>query len=662
VGIVSHRLGRGRWGADPGIIGRSVRVDGEPVTIVGVMPPDVAAPDPKADIWVPAGFRSRERWDRHSRRLNVYGRLRSGVTLEQCQRDLSRIAVHLQTGEFSDIYEGWDALVVPLHEQIVGGARATLLIAFASVGLVLLIACVNIANMLLARASGRQREMAIRGALGAGRYRITRQLLTESVILAVGGGFAGVVFARLAHDLMMTFQPGIIPRAEELSIDLGALVFAFVVSIVTGVFFGLAPALYGNRVDVSEALKQGGSRGMTGARHQNRTRSILVIAQLALATVLLCEAGLLVRSMLELRKVDPGFDTQHGVGARVFLDVSQYDSEEKVVQYFRRLPERLLGLPGVEAVGATSALPMDPLGINYDLPYRLEGQGNLPYEELPQADYRVITPGYFEAIDVPLTAGRMLNHFDRVSSPFVALVNETMARLTWPGKDPIGQRFESPSTTWHWFEVVGVVGDTRYYGLDIDPGPEFYVAHAQAGSHRSRMTVVVRTADPAASVELVRRAVLEEDTGQPSHSVVTLQSLVADSIAAERFYALVLGVFAGVALMLSGAGIYGVLSYWVGQRTHEIGVRMALGATDSKVLGHVVGYGMTLAGVGIAVGLAGSLASTRVLGNVLFGIGATDPLTYAGVSLGLATIALIACGVPAFRASRVDPVLALREE
>jgi putative ABC transport system permease protein len=458
-------------------------------------------------------------------------------------------------------------------------------------------------------------------------------------MLAMGGGALGVMLAYVTHRVILAFEPGIIPRAEELALDTWALAFAVVVSLLTGLLFGLAPAFHGSRVDLQTALKQGGSRGMTVGRGQNRTHAVLVTMQLGLATMLLCGAGLLVRSMLELRKVDPGFSPGGTLAARFFLDERRYDSADKLRQYFLDLGHRLRALPGVQNVGATSALPMDPVGVNYDLPYRLVGQEDLTTEELPEADFRVVTPGYFETIGVPLIAGRTINEFDRPETPFVALVNQAM----------------------HWFEVVGVVGDTRYYGLDSDPRPEIYVAHAQVP--REYMNFVVRTTgDPTGMMDTVRREVVRQDPDQPSHSVVTMESLVADTIAAERFYTLVLGIFAAVAVLLSAAGIYGVLSYWVNQRTSEIGVRMALGATRADVLRNVVGHGMALTGFGVAAGLAGAVASTRVLANSLFEVGARDPGTFAGVAVLLIGIALLACWVPAQRASRVDPVTSLREE
>ncbi len=661
VVLISHTLWRDRWGANPGVVGQTIRLDGNPATIIGVMRPDVAAPEANVDIWVAAGFQSPTRWERHQRRYNILARLKPDVTIGQAQADMSRISADLRAGQYSDIYEGWDAIVVPLREEVVGDVRATLTIAFVSVGLVLLIACVNIANMLLARASARQREIAVRSALGAGKGRITRQLLTESLILAFAGGLAGVVVALFTHKLLLAFEPGIIPRAEELSIDLLALVFAVTVALFTGFVFGLVPALQGTRFDLHGALKQGGAKGMTASKGHSRLRGGLVAAQLALATVLLCGAGLLIRSMMELGKVDPGFDYQQTAAARIFLDGNRFRDQAAVDGYYQEVQQRLADLPGIDAVGASSALPMDPMGIGYDLPYRLEGQGGLSGNQLPAADFRVVTPGYFDAMGIPLRSGRRFTTADRSGTIQVMLVNEAMAEQAWPGKDPVGQVINTPSTNWNEFEVVGVVGNTRYYGLDSEPQPEMYVVLGQVP--RNTLSLVVRTArDPALIVDAVRREIIAHDPAMPAHSVIPLADLISETVAAERFYALVLGVFAAVALALSAVGIYGVLSYWVNQRTSEIGLRIALGASASGVRRLVVGHGMSFTGIGVLIGLAGAVVSTRVLSNVLFGVGTADPLTFVGVTVVLATIALVACWLPAFRASRVDPVTALREE
>jgi putative ABC transport system permease protein len=661
VVIVSHALWQDRLGADPGVVGKTLRIDSEAHTIVAVMRSDVAAPDSSADLWIPYSFQSPTRWDRHRRRYMVYGRLREGVSFGAAQEDFSRVAAELRAGEYKDIYEYWDAYLVPLREEIVGGSRPTLLVALAAVGLVLLIACVNIANMLLARGAGRRREMALRTAIGAGRGRVIAQLLTESLLLAGAGGALGIVVARVTHRVLLRFEPGILPRVEELSLDHWALAFACVVTALSGVLFGLAPAVQTLRLHVQKFLQQGGGRGSTEGRGFTRARAVLVTAQLALATILLCGAGLLARTLAELERVDPGFRTENRIALRIFLDTRRYDADEKVAQYYASLTDRLAQVPGVEAAGASTALPMDPLGISYDLPYRIEGQRELDDNELPQADFRVVTPGYFEAMGISLVAGRLFGGFDRAETTFVALVNETMAKQVWPDANPLGQRFETPSNHWNWFEVVGVVSDTRYYGPRSEPRPEIYVAHAQIPG--ANMTYVVRAgAESGAIAASLKREVLAQDPAQPIHSLVSMEDLVADTVKAERFYALVLAAFSALALTLAASGVFGVLSYWVAARTMEIGVRMAFGASRFEVIREVMSKGLGLGLLGATLGLAGAAFTTRVVESVLFHVSATDGTTYVGVAFLLLATALAACALPALRASRVDPIVALRDE
>ncbi len=657
--VISHGLWQRRWGADPDILNRTVTLDGSPVRIVGVMRPNLAAPDLRADLWIPVGFASTIRWERYNRRLQVVGRLKPGVTLEQAQQDFSRIASIHRSGEYQDIYDGWDASLVRLDEEIVGEARAGLWIALAAVGLILLIACVNVSNLLLARATVRRQEIALRTALGAGRLRLAGQLLTEAMVLGLGGGAVGLGLAWVNQRLLLSYQPGSLPRAEEVTLGTHAFLFALGISLLTAFLFGLAPLVKSFSLDLREALHTGGG-GAGGSTRRSWLRDLPVAGQLALTLILLCSAGLMIRSLVELWSVDPGFETGETVVARIFLDNRSYDSPEKIAGYYRELAERLGGLPGVASVGASSALPMDPLGINYDLPYRLEGQGEIPTNELPQADFRVVSPGYFESLRVPLLRGRPFQAIDRAGGLQVILVNQTMADLVWPGRDPVGERLQTPSTDWNWFEVAGVVADTRYYGLDSEPRPEMYVALDQVP--RLNMAVLVRGETGGGLAERVRREVLAQDAAQPVHSITGLDELVAESVAARRFQALVLAAFAAVALLLSLAGIYGVLSYWVNQRRHEIGIRMALGASRPGILRLVVGYGLLLAAVGGTVGLVAAVFSTRVLEAALFRISASDPFTYAGVLVLLLTVALAASLLPAWRASRLDPALTLKGE
>jgi putative ABC transport system permease protein len=465
----------------------------------------------------------------------------------------------------------------------------------------------------------------------------------------------------VTHQALLRFQPGILPRAEELSLDRWALGFACGATALSGVLFGLAPALQTLRLHVQKFLQQGGGRSATEGRSFTRTRAVLVTTQLALATVLLCGAGLLVRTLTELERVDPGFRTEDRLALRLFLDTRRYDSGDEVAEYFARLQDRLSQLPEVAAAGASTALPMDPLGIGYDLPYRLQGQEELDDNQLPEADFRVVTPGYFEALGASLVSGRDFGRFDRAGRPLVALVNEAMARQAWPAGGALGQRIELPSTDWNWFEVVGVVSDTRFHGLRSEPRPEIIVAHAQ--SPRANMTFVVRARGDAASLaSLLRREVLAEDPSQPTHSLVAMTDLVEDTVSSEKFYTAVLSSFSALALLLAASGVFAVLSYWVARRTHEIGVRMALGASRAAVMREVLSKGLVLGLVGAGVGLLGAVFTTRVVESVLFQVSATDGVTFGGVALLLLATALSACAVPALRASRVDPLVALREE
>ncbi len=658
--VISHRLWQERWGSDPETIGRVVRIDGAPVEIIGVMPPRVAAPEPNIDVWLPEKFAPPSiRWMRHNRWLQAVARLRPEITLEQAQADMARISAGLANGEYSDIYAGWSATIVPLREQIVGDARPALVLAFGAVSLILLMACANVANMLMARATVRRQELAVRAALGAGRSRLVQQLLTESVVLGVCGGVVGTAIAFATHRLLLGLQPDIIPRAGELVLDATALGFALVISVLTGLLFGVAPAFQGGRIDLRHALTEGGQRASTTGTRRRRQRSLLVAFQMAVTVILLSSAAVLIQTMVELNRVDPGFRAEGAVALRQFLDRTRFRSDSVMAQYAVELEALLASLPGVSAVGATSALPMDPLGINYDLPYRVPGNEDLADDALPQADYRIVTPGYFRSMGIQTVRGRGFTAADDATSPFVILVNQTMADEVWPDQNPIGQRIYTPSRDWAWFEVVGVVADTRYYGLNTAPRPEMYVVYAQQPTQE--VSFVVHTAgDPALIAEPVRQAALALDPSQPAHSIVPVSQLIADTLAAERFYGTMLTVFAGMALSLSAVGIYGVLSYWVSQRRQEIGVRLALGATRRSVMRTVVQQGLGAAAVGSMAGLAGAVVVTRAMQSAIATTTNLGLLSVGTVLLTLGLVATAACAVPAFRASRLSPMQALR--
>ena len=661
VAVISNGLWTRRFGSAPDAIGSVLTLDGQPVEIIGVMPAAHVAPSPEAEIWMPLGYdvATLQHPNYGARVLHTVARLRPAGTVERAGQE-ARVMAERVAESSPTTSQSWTAHAVPFRENVVGEVRSALLIAFASVGVLLLIACVNIANLLLARAALREREIAIRTALGAGRTRITRQLLTESLLLAVLGGLAGIAVAYGAHRIILALEPGVLPRVQEIRLDLTVLGFASALAVGTGILFGLVPSIRASAVHLASVMKQTGGRGATGAGH-NRLRRVLIIGQLALTLVLLSGAGLLSRTFLELRSVDPGFDPEGVVAARVFLDDGRYPSASEEHLYYEGLLTRLLELPGVTTVGASSSLPMDPVAVNFDLPFRTEATAGEETGGVPQADFRIVTPGYFETLKVPLLAGRSLSVQDEADAPRVVLINRAMAEQHWPGGNPVGRRVETVYGGWTWYEIVGVVENTRYYGLDREPRPEMYVAEAQSGY--LPMTVTVRTTgDAAALVPRVRSALHDADPLQPAQSVFEVSELVNATIASERFYATLLGIFALVAMALAAAGIYGVLAYWVNERTQEIGVRLALGAGRGQVLGLIVGSGMAVVAAGIALGLVGTIATTRFLSSMLFGVEALDIPTLAGVAVILGSAALAACLVPGLRASRLDPVSALREE
>jgi putative ABC transport system permease protein len=658
--VISSALWRERFGADPGVLGRTLTLDGTPSTIIGVMRTGIPAPGPDVDLWIPAALTNEAYTNRGLRVWHAVGRLAPGAAVGQADADI-RATTERIAQTFPQSARGWTGGAIPLREQILGDVRSSLVGTFIAVGLLLIIACVNVANLLLARATGREREMAVRLAMGASRGRVIQQLLTESLVLAAAGGAAGVAVALGAHRLLLALEPGVIPRVEQISLNGFVLSFAVVLSLATGFIFGMAPALHGAGVNLTNTLKDGGQRGTTGGRSLHRVRRTLVAAQLALTVVLLSAAGLLLRTLGELRKVDPGFAHDEAVAARIFMDHGRYDTEERQTLYLQSLLDRVREVPGVTAAGATSALPMDAIGINFDLPFRTAATAGTPGGELPQADFRIVSAGYVEAMGMQMLSGRAFSSQDKADTPRVAMINQTMAEQYFVDSNPVGRQLQTVFGGWRWYEIVGVVANTRFYGLDAEPQAEMFVLHPQVpfGS----MTVVARTAaGPGTLTASLRDAILNQDPNQPPHSILPVADLLADSIASERFYAVLLSIFAAVALALATAGIYGVLSYWVGQRRREIGVRIALGAGRREVFTLVVGSGMVLTAIGIGIGLAGAMFANRLIEGMLFGVASTDAATYVAVSVVLAIAAMLACWGPAYRAGRLDPIEALREE
>ncbi|MBV8858091.1 MAG: ABC transporter permease [Acidobacteria bacterium] len=659
-------LGQGLWqrrfGGDPNVVGQAVSLGGKPYTVVGVMPEDFrplprSLNDPPGQFYRPVA-EPHDEIERGSRHLRAIGRLKPGVTLEQAQAEMSVIASRLEH-EHPEYNTDYGVHLVTLPEDTVGGLRTALLALFGAVVFVLLIACANVGNLLLARSSARQREFALRAALGAGRGRLVRQLLTESVLLALAGGAAGLLLALWGIGLVESLGSRVSPLLAGVRVDYGVLAFTGGVSVLAGLAFGLAPALQVSGPDLNETLKAGG-RSESGGRG-GRLRSALVVAEMALALVLLAGAGLLVKSVVRLRAVDAGFDTSHLLTMNLALPASRYPDGAAQAAFFERLARQVESLPGVEGAAFTSVLP---LSSNFDGRSLVVEDHPVPRGQEVSVDLYVATPGYLRAMRIPLVDGRALDEHDAADGAPVALVSETAARKLWPGQSPLGRRVKFPGSEKNrqpWRTVVGVVRDVKQYGLDREDVMQMYLPEAQFPT--SFMTLVVRSkSDPAALLGGVRREVAAADRELAVFGAATMDELLADSVALRRFSMLLLGVFAAVAVALAGVGIYGVISYTVAQRTREIGVRVALGARPSDVLRLVLGRGLGLAGAGIVLGLAGGLAVTRVISSLLFGVGARDPLTFAAVAALLSLVALAACLVPARRATKVDPMVALRYE
>jgi putative ABC transport system permease protein len=548
---------------------------------------------------------------------------------------------------------------VPLREQFAGEIRTALLVLLGAVGFVLLIACANVANLLLARASSRQREIAIRAALGAGRWRVVRQLLTESLLLAFAGGAAGLLLALWGVELLVALSPPNLLGAERVGISLTVLGFTFAVSLLTGVVFGLAPALEAARFNPHESLKETG-KSSTGGSRSRHLRNAFVVSEVALSLVLLVGAGLLIRSFMRLQAVDPGFDPQNVLTMRVQLPGSKYREEPKRLAFFREATERIRALPGVSAVSIASAPPF--AGIGAATSFTIEGQPEPAVGQKPVTDVRVTDENYFATMSIPIVRGRTYSVQESTEARKVVVINEALARKYFPGEEPIGKRvLVEMKQTAEPTEIIGVVGDAKYATLEGETRPMVYWPHPELSYNA--MTFLVRTTgDPAALAPAAQREIQAIDKDQPVADVRTMESLIGASVARARFGTLLLAVFAGIALVLAAVGIFGVMSYSVAQRTHEIGIRIALGAQTKDVLKLVVGQGLALIGVGIALGLGAALALTRVMSSLLYEVTATDPVTFAAIPLLLAAIALLACYAPARRATKVDPMVALRYE
>jgi putative ABC transport system permease protein len=671
VVIISERLWQRRFNSDSAIIGKNLSMNGRTFTVVGVMPATFEFPLPifglqggqfaqRVDIWKPIAFSKAELSSRGSRSYGVIGRLARGVTTRRAQAEIDTLTANW-TQRFADNYTvgtGFGARVYPLHDQLVGPMRGGLLILLGAVGFVLLIACANLTTMLLARASSREREFAIRAALGAGPFRVLRQMLTESVLLAVLGGGAGVMLAFWGIDFLRVVGGHTVPRLGEVTIDVTVLLVSLVVSMGTGILFGIAPALASAKPELTEALKEGG-RGSSTGRRRNRLRNALVVAEMALALVLLVGAGLLMKSFNRLQNVDPGFDPHNVLTMEFALPVTKYPRGKPVRDFYGEALRRFKNLPGVEAAALTSILPLS--GTNSDSSFHIEGPDSRVTKVFPDEEIRVITPEYFRVLKTPIVQGRSFTEGDVAEAPQVAIINRALAKKYWPNEEALGKRInldDSDPAKIQWITIVGIIADIHHQGLDVAPKPEFYLPHAQL-SYRQMVLAIRSTQDPRSLASSIRNELRLIDPERPVANIRTLEMVASDSIAPRRLSVVLLGVFATIALLLASVGIYGVMSFLVVQRTHEIGVRMALGAQRTDVFRLVVGHGFKLVVIGTALGLLMALFCTRALAVLLYNVGRFDVPTFVGVTFTLGAVALLASYVPARRAMRADPMIAL---
>jgi putative ABC transport system permease protein len=670
VVVVSHGLWQSRFGGDPNFLGKPININGKDHTVIGILPANFHFYSP-ADLFIAIGAQENPSLQARGIRpdLRVVGRLKAGAAIEQARAEMERLASVLAQ-QYPESNTGYGVSLLSMQEDLVGTTKPVLFSLLVAVGFVLLIACANVANMLLARAVSRRKEIGMRTALGASRARIIRLLLLESVLLALVGGAVGLLLARWGTRALIAAMPESLPRVEDIGIDGSVLAFTLAVSLLTGIVFGLIPALQASKPSLNELLKEG-ERTSAGARH--RLRNLLVISEVALAFILLIGSGLMIKTLIKLRGVDPGLNPRNVLTMKAPLSRTTYNTPSKIKNFYQQLLDRLNNTPGVEAAAITADMPFT--GTVLQIPYWI-GAGPRPRpEEMLSALFCPTSANYAKATGVPLLKGRFIDEHDTQDRPAIVVVDEYLARGLFPNDDPIGKQLtlqgfaRSPDIT---CEIVGVVGHVKHHGLDADSQLrdqfQLYFPYLQVSDFlitrmTEGMTVVARTSsDPLALVSDVRNQVLALDKDQPVTSVRTMEQIISTSIARRRFSALLFGVFAAAALILAAVGIYGVMSYAVTQRTHEIGVRVAVGARPADVLKMVVRQGMTLAIIGVVIGVAASIGLTRLMEKLLFGVSATDPATFAIIAVSLAVVALAACYIPARRATTVDPLVALRHE
>ena len=658
VTILSHGLWERRYGADRGILGRDIILNGEKHTVIGVMPADFRYLYAFTAMWVPAAFTPEELTKRDGQNLNVLAKLKPGVTAEQAQADIGAITARIAKDNPNDVAPGLTADVVPLREQVTGASRRPLIMLLVAVGLVLLIACANVANLLLARATGRRKEIAVRAAVGANRLRLVRQLLTESIMLAALGGGLGLIVAVFSFEFLKKLIPaGLV--SSTLTMDLRVLGYALLVSLITGVLFGLLPALQSSRVDLNEELKQGGGRAGLGASG-GRLRGALVVTEIALSLVLLVGAGLLMQTLSNLRGQYSLLEPEKLLTARTVLQ-GKYQQPAKRWAFYDEVLGRIKALPGVVSAAYTTSVPLQWAGGSNG--FILDGP-QPPPNVATNALHRQISPDYFRTMGIALREGRYIENRDDQNSQPVMIVNETMARKYWPVESALGKRIKFGEDA-PWITVVGVVADVRQMGMDLPPKAEMYLPFRQVSGfngYKPRDLVISVTGDPLALAPAVRREVHAVDPDQPVSNIATLDEQLENGTQSRRVGMLLLVGFAALAFLLAVMGIYAVLAYFVTQRSAEIGVRLALGATPRAILGLVLKKGMSLALIGVAIGVVAALVLTRLMASLLFGVSASDPTTFAMIALLLTSVALLACYIPARRATKVDPLVALRYE